>query len=108
MKKLVLLWAVVFLGLWAMAKAEDPKIPMPSTPDQVWENDREIYNFINRTLSRPLPIANMTATNINSSTPSAAGLIVFCSDCSTIPICVSTQAAIKGYASISSKATPCQ
>lgn len=45
---------------------------------------------------------------IRATTPSAQGQLVFCTNCATSAVCVSTGTTIAGYSDISNRTTPCQ
>lgn len=45
MKKLVLLWAMVFLGFWAMGHSE-PRNQNPTSPDAIYQNDRDLSDAV--------------------------------------------------------------
>lgn len=54
----------------------------------------------------PMGLASFTITQINASTPTTIGQIVFCSNCTQTLLCVSTETtAAFGFASVTSTST---
>ena len=52
--------------------------------------------------------ASLSAAIIKALTPVAVGQIYYCSDCSTVPLCVSTGTAVGAFSLITNRASVCQ
>lgn len=90
--------AILMLSVGAFAAS--PRYTKPSSPDQVYQNDQDLYDGI-----RALQIKVRTKAQLNLLTPDGAGIIYYCSDCATDGIVVSTAATQGGFGRISARGT---
>ncbi len=99
MKKLLLLAAaVVALGVsYAMAGHFTETLPPASAAGCQPVSNGYDYNCTTDTGAQPAQVSAKTLTQINAYAPSAAGEIVFCSNCTRTAICVSTGTAIGAW-----------
>lgn len=82
------------------AYAAQPRNPKPSTPDEVYQNDLDLYDAF-----RLGEIPSQTKAQLQSITPKKAGLIYYCSDCTTDGVVVSTGTGRGAFGRISARST---
>ncbi len=63
------------------------------------------YPSVTTSSTTPLGLGGFTIAQINSLVPTMVGQIVYCSNCTSTPVCVSTITAAQGFAAISSTST---
>lgn len=90
------------VGVWAGT----PRHPLPNTPDQVWQNDLDLNDKIDR-LEQSLILPHKMLAEILAITPVRTGQTYYCTDCSVAVICVSTGTAVLDFASASGRTDVC-
>lgn len=63
------------------------------------------YPTISTSSTTPVGLGVFTIAQINALVPTMKGQIVFCSNCTVSPVCVSTAAVIQSFAAIASTST---
>lgn len=68
-----------------------------------------IYNLQtdNLTVSTSLSLPSGTTTQISTLTPGTTGQLLYCTNCASANVCVSTGVAAGGWASVTSTTTAC-
>lgn len=96
--KLALALIMIVVGL---ASAGKPRNTRPETPDQIYQNDIDLFDAI-----RNAGIPSKTKAELNSMTPASGRVSIFyCSDCSTDALVVSTGPAQGAWGRVSSRTT---
>jgi hypothetical protein len=85
------------------AYATGPMYPHEPAEQREFQN---IYQEMNAQ-KQIMQVYPQTLAQINATKPSAAGQLIYCSNCSSTVICVSTGTGTGAYSSLSSKTTHC-
>lgn len=83
-----------------------PTFINPDTPTKVDRNFKDVEQEVQHITF--FPFVSKTLTQIKNFTPVQVGESLFCSDCVTSNVCVSTGTVKGAFSNISSKTTACQ
>lgn len=85
-----------------MGFSQQPRFPVPKSPDEIWQNDRDLQDQIEDLKVKTKTIAQLRTMS------APITKTYYCSDCATDAMCVSTGTAVGSFSRFSSKTTPCQ
>jgi len=91
-------------GTFGVVDIRIPAANGVSSATQVWKTD----SSGNMTLSGYAQLDSLTHAGIQALTPAAVGQIYQCSDCGTVPVCISTGTAAGAWSIITNKGSACQ
>jgi len=95
---------ILLLSFLVISDAAQPRRPRPATPDEVWQNDSDLFDEISKTRGR---FESRTLAVIQAIIPLSVGESYYCSDCVSDAVCISTSTTQGEFSGVADRTSSC-